>query len=376
MSYIFRAMEIPFVDLKAQNESLRTEIDAAIGAVIDSSGFIDGPALEKFELAFSKWHGGGRLLGLGSGSGALNLALQSLGLKSGDEVITVPNTWISTVFSISHAGAKPVFVDVDPETYQMDVAQLERRINARTKAVVVVHMFGHPAPIDQIVALCKPKGIRVIEDVAQAVGAELAGKKVGTFGDIACFSFYPSKNLGCLGDGGAVLTSDEDFAEKLRVLARYGQVEKFRHTQIGWNSRLDSIQAAVLSVKLPHLKNWTEARRHHAERYGRRLQGLNLILPKEAEYARHVYHLYVVTTTKRDRILADLRAKGVMAQVHYPTVVHLQECYKNLGYKKGDFPVVETAAGRILSLPMYAELTEPQLDYVAEVMEETLRRNT
>jgi dTDP-4-amino-4,6-dideoxygalactose transaminase len=369
-------MEIPFVDLNVQNTNLQTEIETAIRSVIDDSGYIAGPAVAIFEKAFAQWHGSGQVLGVGSGSEALNLALKSLDLKPGDEVITVPNTWISTAFAISHAGATPVFADIDPDTHQMDMAQLSRQITSRTRAVVAVHMFGHPAPVDQIVALCQPKGIQVIEDVAQAVGAEIGGKTVGTFGDIACFSFYPSKNLGCLGDGGAVLTSDDDLAEKLRVLACYGQSKKFHHTDIGWNSRLDGIQAAVLSVKLPYLNDWTEARRQHAKRYDERLRRLNLTLPKEAEGVRHVFNLYVIELAERDTILEALRARGVLAQVHHPTVIHLQECYKTLEYRKGDFPVAEQSADRILSLPIYPELTETQLDYVTQVLEDIMEEKT
>ncbi|MAI12143.1 MAG: hypothetical protein CBD27_10795 [Rhodospirillaceae bacterium TMED167] len=365
-------MKIPLVDVYAQNSALSNEINIAIGAVIGSSTFIGGDAVEKFEKSFAQRHGGGHVIGVGSGSDALNLALKSLGLKPGDEVITVPNTWISTVFAISHSGATPVFADINPETYQVDMEQLEKRITPSTKAVVAVHMFGHPAPMNEIMALCRPKGIRVIEDVAQAVDAELGRRKVGTFGDIACFSFYPGKNLGCLGDGGAVLTKHRDLADFIRALARYGQPEKFNHKHIGWNSRLDAIQAAVLEVKLPYLKEWTEARRQHAKSYQDLLQGIKLNLPRESSGARHVYHLYVIETAKRDQVLHSLRNRGVMAQVHYPAGVHLQECYRTLGYAKGDFPVAERAANRILSIPMFAELTTEQMEYTAHALKDIL----
>ena len=365
-------MKIPLVDVCAQNSALIDEINTAISAVIDSSSFIGGDEVERFEKSFAQRHGGGHVIGVGSGSDALNLALKSLGLKSGDEVITVPNTWISTVFAISHSGATPVFADINPETYQIDVAQLEKRITPNTKAVVAVHMFGHPAPMNEILGLCRPKGIRVIEDVAQAVDAELDGRLVGTFGDIACFSFYPSKNLGCLGDGGAVFTGHRDLAEFIRALARYGQPERFNHAHIGWNSRLDAIQAAVLEVKLPHLKEWTKSRRQHAKTYHDLLQGLKVDLPRERNGARHVYHLYVIETAKRDQVLHSLRKRGVMAQVHYPAAVHLQECYRTLGYGKGDFPAAERAADRILSIPMFAELTHEQMEYAAHALKDIL----
>ncbi len=361
-------MKIPLVDVYAQNSALSGEINIAIDAVINSSSFIGGAEVESFEKSFAQRHGGGYVIGVGSGSDALNLALKSLSLKPGDEVITVPNTWISTVFAISHSGATPVFADINPETYQIDIAQLERRITPSTKAVVAVHMFGHPAPMDEIIALCRPKGIRVIEDVAQAVDAELDGRLVGTFGDIACFSFYPGKNLGCLGDGGAVFTEHRDLAESVRTLACYGQQEKFNHTHIGWNSRLDAVQAAVLNVKLPYLKEWTEARRQHAKAYHKLLQGLELNLPRESGGARHVYHLYVIETAKRDQVLNSLRNRGVMAQVHYPVGVHLQKCYQTLGYRKGEFPAAERAADRILSIPMFAELTAEQIEYSAHTL--------
>ena len=365
---------VPFVDLKAQYHSLKAEIDRAMTEVIGSSAFIRGPALAAFEREFAAAVGARHAIGVASGTDALNLALRALDLGPGDEAITVPNTWISTAFAVSHAGARLAFVDIDPATGQMDADDLGRALTPRTKAVLPVHMFGHPAPMDRIMAICRPRGIRVVEDIAQAPLAEVHGKKVGSFGDLACYSFYPSKNLGCYGDGGAVTSDDDVLAERVWCLADYGQKERFRHAMAGWNSRLDTLQAAILRAKLPHLVRWTETRRARAKRYGELLAGLPVRLPREAPWAKAVYHLYVVEVDRRDECLAFLRAQGVMAQVHYPACVHLQPCYAELGYRPGDFPAAEAAKDRILSLPMYPELTEAQMRTVADALAAFLRR--
>lgn len=364
---------IPFVDLAVQHETLKDEMARATRAVIETSSFIRGPAVEKFENEFATAIGAKHVVGVASGTDALHLAARALGLGPGDEAITVPNTWISTAFAASYVGARPVFVDIDPVTGQMDPGKLERAITPRTKAVLPVHMFGHPAPMDRIVEICRPRGIKIIEDIAQAPLAEVNGKKVGRFGDIACYSFYPSKNLGCAGDGGAVATDDDNLAALLRRLADYGQERRYRHTEVGWNSRLDTLQAAILGVKLPHLPAWTEARRARARRYGELLAGLPLKLPAEAPWAKAVYHLYVVqleeaAAGRRDECLAFLRERGVMAQIHYPALIHLQPCYAELGYVRGDFPAAEAMVERMLSLPMYPELTEKQMRTVAEAL--------
>jgi len=359
---------VPFVDLLAQYRSLQSEIDRAMAEVIGQSAYIRGPALAAFEREFAAAVGARHAIGVASGTDALNLAVRVLGLGPGDEAITVPNTWISTVFAVSHVGARPAFVDIDPATGQMDPDKLERALTPRTKAVLPVHMFGHPAPMDRIMALCRPRGIAVIEDIAQAPLAEVGGRKVGSFGDLACYSFYPSKNLGCYGDGGAVTVNDDVLAEKIRRLADYGQRERYHHEAVGWNSRLDTLQAAILRAKLPHLPRWNEARRARARRYGELLAGLPVRLPREAPWARAVYHLYVVEVDRRDECLAFLRNRGVMAQVHYPTCVHLQPCYADLGHRPGDFPAAEAAKDRMLSLPMYPELTEDQMKTVADAL--------
>ncbi|MSP80216.1 MAG: DegT/DnrJ/EryC1/StrS family aminotransferase [Rhodospirillales bacterium] len=365
---------IPFVDLAAQYNSLKTEIDRAIADVIGNSAFIRGPAVAAFEREFAAAVGARHAIGVASGTDALNLAIRALDLGPGDEAITVPNTWISTVYAVSHVGARPVFVDIDPATGQMDADKLERALSPRTKAVIPVHMFGHPAPMDRITAICRARGVSVVEDIAQAPLAEVQGKKVGSFGDLACYSFYPSKNLGCYGDGGAVATDDDALAKRVRCLADYGQTERFRHAMVGWNSRLDTLQAAILRVKLPRLAGWNEARRARAKRYGELLAGLPIRLPREAPWAKAVYHLYVVEVDRRDECLAFLRTSGVMAQVHYPACVHLQPCYAELGYRPGDFPAAEAAKDRILSLPMYPELTEAQMRTVADALAAFVRR--
>jgi dTDP-4-amino-4,6-dideoxygalactose transaminase len=359
---------IPFVDLKAQYASIKDEVDAAIQGVIDSSGFIRGAPLAEFETRFAALHGIAHAYGVASGTDALNLAASALGLGPGDEVITVANTWISTAFAATFVGARPVLVDIDPETYQMDPAGVERAITPATKAVIPVHMFGHPAPMPEILALAEGRGIRVIEDVSQAPLAEIAGRRAGTFGDIGCFSFYPSKNLGSYGDGGAVITDDGGLAQTLKMLGDYGQSQPFRHEIVGYNSRLDTLQAAVLLAKMRYLEQWTEARRKLALAFNERLAGLPVKLPSEAPGARSVYHLYVIQLDRRDDCLAYLRERGVMAQVHYPTPIHLQPCYAALGYKKGDFVNSETLAERGLSLPFFPEMTEAQVDEVVDTL--------
>lgn len=359
---------IPFVDLKIQHACLEAEIVEAIRAVASSGDFIRGGPVEEFERSFARLHGVRHAIGVGSGTEALNLAVKALGLGPGDEVVTVPNTWISTAFAISHSGATPKFVDINPATYQMDVGALEASITPRTRAVIPVHMFGHPAPMTEIAAICARHGLPIIEDVAQSPCATVAGKFVGTFGRAGCYSFYPSKNLGACGDAGMVLTDDDSVAGAVRQYADYGQTARFHHAKIGVNSRLDTIQAAILMRKLPRLRSWNEARRAAAAKYRELLKNLPVTCPTEAADARAVYHLFVIALDRRDEALAWLRAHGVMAQVHYPAVIHLQECYRGLGLRKGDFPVAERASERILSLPLFAEITERQISHVVKVL--------
>ncbi len=365
---------IPFVDLKIQYESMRTEIDEAIRATIESSDFISGPAVRIFEEKFADLHGVRHAVGMGSGTDALNMAVMACNIGPGDEVITVPNTWISTAFAASFVGAKPVLVDIDPDTYQLNADELEKVITPRTKAIIPVHMFGHPAPMSQIMEIARAHNLRVIEDVAQSPLAEIDGEITGSIGDVGCYSFYPSKNLGCYGDGGAAITNDDEIAERLRVISDYGQSERFTHQCIGYNSRLDTLQAAVLLVKLKYLKKWTEKRRQVAEVYRKNLIDLPIKLPTEAQNARAVYHLFVVQVEERDRCLAQLRDKGIMAQVHYPRPVHLQPCYEKLGYNKGDFPNSERISENGLSLPFFPDMTEAQIGEVADVLGEFLKK--
>ncbi|HEC90305.1 MAG TPA: DegT/DnrJ/EryC1/StrS family aminotransferase [Alphaproteobacteria bacterium] len=361
---------IPFVDLRAQYQSIKPEIDEAMGSVLEQAAYIRGPALGEFEKAFAGLIGVDHAIGVASGTSALHLAVRALGLGPGDQVITVTNTWISTAYAVSYAGARPVLIDIDPQTYQMDVAALERAITPATKAVIPVHMFGHPAPMAEIMDICGPKGIRIIEDVAQAPLAETGGRRTGTMGDLACYSFYPSKNLGCYGDGGAVLTNDSGLAETVRHLANYGQAAAHEHVFVGYNSRLDTLQAAVLLAKLPHLGEWTRMRRERAARYLEKLKGLDITLPVEAPGAKSVYHIFVIQTARRDECIEYLRENGIMAQVHYPNLIHRQPCYAGLGYGDGDFPVAAAWVEKILSLPMYPELTDRQIDLVADVLSE------
>lgn len=363
-------MRIPFVDLSAQYASLKDEIDSAIQDVISSTVFIRGPAVGRFEQAFADLLGVKHVCGTSSGTEALHMAIKACGIGPGDEVITSVNTWISTAFAASYVSACPVLVDIDPDTYQMDVSAIERAITPRTKAVIPVHLFGHPAPMKAIMGLCRERRIKVIEDVAQAPLAEENGRMTGTIGDVGCFSFYPSKNLGCYGDGGAVSTNDDELAQRLRVLINYGQARAHHHKMIGHNARLDTMQAAILLAKVAHLKKWTAMRRHNAKLYREALSGLPLKLPTEAETAKAVYHIFVVQTDARDKCLGYLNERGIMAQVHYPNLIHLQPCYKELGYKKGDFPVAESIVGRALSLPMYAELSEAQISRIAGLLKD------
>ncbi len=362
---------IPFVDLARQFSGMEAEVMAAIRSVASGASFIRGAALGDFEERFAALHGVKHARGVASGTDALVIAVRALGIGPGDEVVTVPNTWISTAFAISHAGASPVFADIDPETYQMDPGSLEAAITPRTKAVIPVHLFGHPAPMAEIEAICRPRGIKIIEDVAQAPLAKEKGRLAGTMGDMACFSFYPSKNLGAFGDGGLILTDDDDLAATVLRLSNYGQegvIASGRHDDIGFNSRLDTLQAAVLACKLPYLEGWTDARRQAAARYDDVLEKLPVERPVTASGAEPVYHLYAVQVDDRDACHAYLRGQGVLAQVHYPVPLHLQKCYRSLGYGQGDFPVAESLSERILSLPIYPEITGDQIGRVADVL--------
>ena len=352
-------MKIPYLDLKEQSLSIKKEIEEAINRVIfNNSNFILGEELEKFEKEFAGYCNISYARGVGNGTAALYLSLLAIDIKPGDEVITVPNTAVPTVSAISSTHAVPVFVDIDPETYTIDPNKIEEKITQKTKAIIPVHLYGHPADMDPILEVAKKYNIEVIEDCAQAHGTLYKGKKVGSFGDLGCFSFYPSKNLGAFGDAGMITTNNPGLAEKVRLLRNYGcnDQEKYMHEIKGFNSRLDEIQAAILRVKLKHLDTWNEKRRKLAKFYNENLK--NVITPIEKSYAKHVYHLYVIRTKKRDELQKYLKENGIGTLIHYPIPIHKQKAYSEI---KDNFPISEKYANEILSLPMYPELKEEQV---------------
>jgi dTDP-4-amino-4,6-dideoxygalactose transaminase len=366
-------IQVPFLDLKSHHAPLRSELNAAIKEVIDECAFAGGPFVERFEADFAAYCDCPYAVGLGSGTEALWLCLIALGIGPGDDVITVPNTFMATAEAITYCGARPVFADVDERTYTMDPTALENAITAKTKAIIPVHLFGQPADMDPILEIARRHGLFVIEDACQAHGAEYKGRKVGTLADAACFSFYPGKNLGAFGEAGAVVTRNAGLEEKIRVLREHGQVRKYYHSLIGWNCRMDGIQAAVLRVKLRHLKKFTELRRSHAANYDRGLMGTDdLSAPWTAAGVRHVYHIYAIRVPNRDKIMHLLAEKGVGSGVHYPLPVHLQEAYRSLGYQRGSFPVSERCASEFISLPMFPELTSTQIEVVVRAVKEAL----
>jgi dTDP-4-amino-4,6-dideoxygalactose transaminase len=359
---------IPLVDLKAQYAALKPEIDAALQRVLDSAAFILGREVEEFERAFAAYCGTGHAIGVASGTAALHLALLACGLEPGHEVITTPFTFIATAEAIYHTGARPVFVDIDPRTYNLDPALVEAAIGPRTRAIVPVHLYGRPAGMDGLLEVARRHGLRVIEDAAQAHGARYRGRRVGTLGDAACFSFYPGKNLGAYGDGGMVTTNDPEIAGRLRMLRDHGRTDKYAHRIIGYGERLDALQAAILQVKLGHLDAWNAERRRAAQRYRSLLAGSPVVLPLDAGDAESAYHLFVIRVYERDRVLKDLKAGGVGAGIHYPIPLHLQEACAHLGYRPGSFPHAELAANEVLSLPLYPEISQSQQEEVAAVV--------
>jgi dTDP-4-amino-4,6-dideoxygalactose transaminase len=363
-------MKVPIVELKSQYRAHQAELDAAIREVLEASWFILGQQGEAFETEFAAYCGARYAVGVGSGTEALHLALLACGVGPGDEVITVPNTAVPTVCAIDFAGATPVFADIDPVSFTLDPAELGRRLTPRTKAIVPVHLYGQPAEMAPILDFARRHGLRVIDDAAQAHGAECRGRRVGALAAATAWSFYPSKNLGAYGDAGAVTTDDPEVADRLRMLRNYGEAERYRHTIRGFNSRLDEIQAALLRVKLRHLDEWNDRRRAIAARYEATLCHPEVELPTEARWARHVYHLYVIRARRRDALREHLRAREIGAQIHYPLPVYRQEAYAYLNVPPGDCPEAERAAGEILSLPIYPELTDAQVDAVAEGVNE------
>lgn len=365
--------KVPFLDLNAQHAPLRAEFERAIGEVIDSGAFAGGPVVAEFEQEFAAFCGTRHAIGVGNGTDALWLALLAYGIGAGDEVITVPNTFMATAEAITYSGAKPVFVDVDERTYTMDPTLLEKALTKKTKAIMPVHLFGQMADMDPILDFARRHHLRVIEDAAQAHGAEYRGRGAGSIGDAGCFSFYPGKNLGAFGEAGAVVTNDDELRDKIRSLRDHGQVRKYHHALVGWNCRMDGIQAAVLRIKLRFLEEGNQRRRDHAQYYDRLLREVEAVkLPEAAAYGKHVYHIYPIRVRERDELLRSLEEKGIGCGIHYPVPVHLQEAYGDLGYKEGAFPVAERACAELLSLPMFPELTNDQMDLVAAAVKESL----
>ncbi len=358
--------QVPFVDLAAQYAAIAEEIDAAVSKTIREADFILGRAVRLFEEEFARFCEAQFATGVDSGTSALELALRAYDIGPGDEVITAPNSFIASALAISHAGATPVFADIDADSYTIDVAALEMAITPRTKAIIPVHLYGQPADMDPIMELAERHQLVVIEDACQAHGARYKGRRVGSLAHAAAFSFYPGKNLGAYGDGGAMVTNDPAIAKKVEMLRNYGQQEKYHHMFRGYNRRLDTLQAAVLRVKLRYLEKWNAARRQHAARYRLLFEKSQIVTPKQAPYAESVWHLYVVRVSHRDTFKDYLSSRGIHCGIHYPVPVHLQPAYHDLGHKRGDFPVTEDYAQRIISLPMYAELTPELIARVAE----------
>lgn len=359
---------IPFLDLRAQYRNIKAEIDAAVLGVLDSCQFTLGSEVVKFEEEFAAYTSSRFGVGVNSGTSALHLALLAADIGPGDEVITVPFTFVASVAAIHYSGAKTVFVDIDPRTYTMDPAAIESAITPKTKAIIPVHLYGHPADMDPILAIARKHNLLVIEDACQAHGAEYRGRRLGSLGDFGCFSFYPGKNLGAYGEGGLVTTRDEQFARKVRMLRDWGAEKKYQHVLKGYNYRLEGIQGAVLRVKLKYLEQWTEARRAWAARYDAHFSGSTLGAPQAMGFARHVYHIYAIRSPERAQWQEALQAQGIHSGIHYPTPVHLLPAYADLGYVAGRFPHSEQAAHQVLSLPMFPELTAAQVDTVAHAV--------
>ena len=362
-------MNVKFLDLKAQYAKIKNEVDAAVSSVISSQRFILGEECEAFEQEFSNMVGVKQCLGCANGTEALHLALLACGIGKGDEVITVPNTYIATALAITYTGADIRFVDIDQRTYNIDADEIEGAVTSKTKAIMPVHLYGQTADMDRIIEIAKNHNLKIIEDCSQAHFSLYKDRQAGTFGDAAGFSFYPGKNLGAYGDGGAVVTNDPDIAEKVRLLRNYGEKVKYDHHLIGFNCRLDEIQAAVLRVKLEYIKDWSNARWENAQYYHKSLKDI-VPVPVELEGTKPVYHLYIIRTKDRNGLQEYLESRGVFTGIHYPVPVHLQPAYKGLGLGKGSFPVTEKYAEQILSLPMFPELKKEEMDYVAQCIKE------
>jgi dTDP-4-amino-4,6-dideoxygalactose transaminase len=368
-------MQVPFLDLKAQNRSIWDELQGALAPVMENAQFILGPAVERFENDFAEYVGVKHCVGLNNGTSALQMALIALDIKPGDEIITTPHTWISTSWAISYVGAKPVYVDIDPKSYNIDPARIEAAITTKTKAILPVHLYGQSADLTALRAIADKHGLVLLEDAAQAHGARWNGQRTGSVGHAGCFSFYPGKNLGAFGEAGAVVTNDADVAARIRRLRDHAQDGRHNHVEIGFNTRMEGVQGAVLQVKLKHLDGWNARRQAHAERYRQLLEGAKGVqTPKTPHPDAHVWHVYAVLVSGVDReaVRARMNEAGVATGVHYPTIVPLQPAYANLGHRPGDFPIAEDAASRCISLPMFAELMDEQIDHVAKTLRNCL----
>ena len=365
---------IPFVDLKAQYASIKDEVAVAIQGVLDSCQFTLGSEVAALEKEFAAYGGAKEAMGVNSGTSALHLALLAADIGPGDEVITVPFTFVATAAAIHYTGATPVYVDIDPQTFNMDPAKLEAAITKKTRAIIPVHLYGQPADMDPIVEIARRHGLIVIEDAAQAHGAEYKGRRVGSLADMACFSFYPGKNLGAYGEAGMVTTDNADYARRIRMLRDWGAEQKYHHVMKGYNFRMEGIQGAVLRVKMRHIEAWTEARRAAARYYDEAFAGSGIEAPRPSTGNRHVYHVYAVRSPERARWQQELTAKGVQTGIHYPIPVHLQPAYADARWKRGDFPHSEKASNEVLSLPMYPELNRVQQDEVVAAVLETAKQ--
>jgi dTDP-4-amino-4,6-dideoxygalactose transaminase len=368
-------MQVPFLDLRVQNNSIMPELKAALSPVIENAQFILGPAVEAFEKDFAAYIGTRECVGLNNGTSALHMALLALGIKPGDEIITTPHTWISTSWAISYVGAKPVYVDIDSQTYNLDPARVKSAITSKTKAILPVHLYGQAADVVQLRRFADEHGLALLEDAAQAHGAKQAGRRIGSIGHVGSFSFYPGKNLGAFGEGGAIVTDDPQIAAHVRRLRDHAQDGRHNHVEIGFNTRMEGMQGAVLKAKLPHLDGWNARRREHAAQYGELLANTpGIILPACPAAEGHVWHLYVVQIEAMDREVfrAKLAEQGIATGVHYPTTVPLQPAYQYLGHRPGDFPIAEQVMARCVSLPMFAELSSEQVAYTAATIREVL----
>src|SRR5437660_15403 len=367
-----KALPVPYLDLPAQMRPIRKEIEAAIARTLDNCSFCLGPDVVQFEKDFAKFCGAEHCVAFNSGTSALHVAMLLLDIGRDDEVITTPCTFVATSWAISYVNAKPVYVDVDDATFNLKPELVERAITKRTKAIMPVDLYGHPADLDPLLKICRKHNLPLVEDACQAHGAKYKGKVVGTFGEISCYSFYPGKNLGAYGEGGALVTNNAAYAARARALREHGSTQRYYHDEVGFNYRMEGIQGAVLGIKLKHLDKWTGERRRVAHHYHELLADTPLQLPLEADYAESAYHLYVVRHPQRDDLKKHLETNKVGCALHYPLSLHLQKCYANLGYKAGDFPVAEKAARECLSLPIYPEMTDAQIERVSEVLQELL----